>query len=340
LSAVDGLSTGDGWGWRARRCPPHAGRVLDDLPDHQDGVVTRTQALAAGISPAAIRAHLAAGRWQRVHEAVYVTFSGPLPRRSHLWAAVLRAGYGAMVSHQTAAELAGLCEPTNPLHVTVPSHRRVGRWPGVVVHYSCRAGAIRHPGRIPPQTRIEETVVDLTQSAASIDRAVGWLTKACGSRLTTPPRLLDALEQRKKLRWRAELTSALTEVADGCHSVLETRYLRHVERAHRLPRGRRQVGRQTLAGRRYDDVRYDGYGVVVELDGRVAHPDEARWRDMSRDNAAVVTGDRVLRYGWGDVTSRPCEVATQVATALHAAGWPGPPVPCTPACPLALPVIL
>jgi very-short-patch-repair endonuclease len=313
--------------------------VLDDILERQDGVLTRTQAIDAGVTHAAIRAHLATGRWQRVHEAVFATFSGPLPRRSVLWAAVLRAGVGAMLSHETAAELAGLCAPAPAIHITVPANRRVIKRPGVVVHHRARADAIRHPSRFPPQTRLDETVLDLTQTAATLDRAIGWLTRSCGGRHTTARRLLTALGERKKVRWRAELTEALSRIEDGCHSVLEDRYLRGVERAHRLPTGRRQAARRFAGRRRYEDVRYDEYGVVVELDGRAAHPDDERWRDMRRDNAAVTAGDRVLRYGWDDVTSCPCDVAAQVTTALRQGGWPGAPAPCGPSCPLAPPMI-
>jgi hypothetical protein len=44
---------------------------------------------------------------------------------------------------------------------------------------------------------------------------------------------------------------------------------------------------------------------------------------MRRDNAAVVDGRRVLRYGWADVAGQPCAVAAQVATVLRASGWSG-----------------
>jgi very-short-patch-repair endonuclease len=87
--------------------------------------------------------------------------------------------------------------------------------------------------------------------------------------------------------------------------------------------GSRQYAVTRAGGRTYDDVRYAEFGVVVELDGRAAHPDETRWRDMARDNASVVDGRRVLRYGWADVASQPCEVAAQVATVLGVAGWRG-----------------
>ena len=52
---------------------------------------------------------------------------------------------------------------------------------------------------------------------------------------------------------------------------------------------------------------------------------------MRRDNAAVIEGDRVLRYGLGDVESYPCHLAAQVASVLRLGGWrgnpPGAPAP-------------
>jgi hypothetical protein len=94
--------------------------------------------------------------------------------------------------------------------------------------------------------------------------------------------------------------------ADGVHSLLEFRYVTRVERPHGLPDGTRQY-RVTRSGRhQYQDVTYQAYGVAVELDGRVAHPEERRWRDIRRDNASAVDGQQTLRYGWADMTDRPC----------------------------------
>jgi hypothetical protein len=36
----------------------------------------------------------------------------------------------------------------------------------------------------------------------------------------------------------------------------------------------------------YRDIYYDEYRLAVELDGRLAHPDDERWRDSLRDNKA------------------------------------------------------
>ena len=53
-----------------------------------------------------------------------------------------------------------------------------------------------------------------------------------------------------------------------------------------------------------------------------------RFRDMERDNAALLGGDVTLRYGWQDVTDRPCAVAREVAALLIRRGWTGLPTRC------------
>lgn len=309
--------------------------MFEEVCATQAGVVSRAQVRAAGITDDVVGARIRSGRWTRVYPGVYATFSGPLPPAARQWAALLRAGEGAMLSHHTAAEVAGLVDrPVARIHVTVPAARRVARIPGVVVHRSRRAGGVRHPAKQPPQTRVEETVLDLAHVAATLDEAMEWIARACGRRLTTPERLVQALAGRTSMRWRRELTAAIQDVRAGCHSLLELRYLHRVERRHGLPAGARQQERRRPGGRWYDDVRYEAYGTVVELDGRAAHPDEARWRDMRRDNAGVAAGLCVLRYGTAAVSRRPCEVAGQVAMVLLRNGWLGTPRPCGPTCPV------
>jgi hypothetical protein len=143
--------------------------VLESLLRQQCYVLSRKQAIAVGITPSKIRANVRAGRRQRLLPHVYATFTGPAPRNALLWAVVLRAGEGAVLSHETAAELNGLLDqPMSPIHVTVPTDRKVRPIPGVIVHRSGRAALATHPGPDLPRTRVEETVVDLTQSANSL----------------------------------------------------------------------------------------------------------------------------------------------------------------------------
>jgi very-short-patch-repair endonuclease len=323
-----------------------AGRVLSDsdipgplrdVAEFQAGVVSRQQAFEAGLTRAAIAWQLQRARWQQLLRGVYAVFTGEPSREAVLWAAVLRVGRDAMLSHHTAAELAHLTDkPSELLHVSVPADRRVQAIPGLVIHRYEYADRARHPSLLPPRTRVEETVLDLAGLAKSFDDACGWVTLACGRRLTTEARLRAAMAVRGRMRWRSQLAELLGDPDGGLHSVLEYRYFRDVERAHRLPRSARQV-RVVSGGRvRYRDAVYERFLVVVELDGQAAHSGESRWLDIRRDNAAAAAGGVTLRYGWADVTGDPCRIAAEVARALAARGWPGAPQPCRTGCRLAV----
>ena len=204
--------------------------------------------------------------------------------------------------------------------------------PGLVVHYSSRVTEARHPVRLPPQTRVEETALDLAELARNAEDAVAWPIRACQRRLTTPDRIVAALAGRGRARWRRDISEGIAEVPAGVHSPLELRYLRHVERGHGLPRGDRQVAVIRGVSRQYIDVRYSDYGVVVELDGVLAHSADNRNRDARRDNANALDGYRTLRYGWAAVAYHACEVTLEVATLLRQGGWKGIPRPCGVVC--------
>jgi hypothetical protein len=293
----------------------------------QRGVIASWQAEPADLSPRRVESLVRAGHWQRLHYGVYATFTGEPPRTAELWAGVLRAGPHSILSHETAAELDGLTDKRGKLiHVTVPSAQRPKPITGLVIHGTERLLDVRGPG-LPPHTVIEETVLDLAQDATSFDDVLALLARACQRRLTFPWMLRERVEMRAKLRWRADILQALEDVADGVHSVLEYRYLRDFERAHRLPVADRQALAVQDGGAIYRDVFYRQYGVVVELDGRASHADR-RLQDNRRDNLATARGVATLRYGWADVTELPCQTAYEVAQTLAARGWPGPLRPC------------
>jgi putative AbiEi antitoxin of type IV toxin-antitoxin system len=308
--------------------------AVASVAQSQSGAVTRQQLLDAGLKSQTIFRRLERGRWQQLHRGVYAVFTGPVPRETTLWAVLLRAGPGAALSHLTAAELHGLIDyPGESIHVTVPSTRRVTMH-GVVVRVSGRIAEATHPGREPPRTTIEETVFDLIELARTFDDACGWITRAVGRRLTTAERLSETLKLRRKMRWRATLEDILAAAGDGIHSVLEYRYLRDVERAHGLPRSRHQV-RVVINGKAvYRDAYYEEYQLAVELDGRLAHPEEERHRDRHRDNQAGADDILTSRYDWQDVASHPCQTALLQARILRRRGWLGTPRPCSAGCPL------
>ncbi|MDA8323897.1 MAG: type IV toxin-antitoxin system AbiEi family antitoxin domain-containing protein [Actinomycetota bacterium] len=299
----------------------------------QDGVISRRKAIEAGLA-ASTPAWLARdGRWLRIHRGVYSIYTGDPPWDARLWAAICRAGPGAALSHQTAAELDGLADRPGPtIHVTIPVQRRIAPIRGVVIHRSNRIDEAVHPVRRPPRTRIEETVLDLVDQSPSFSAAFGWVCAAIQRRLTTPDRIVEFMERRKRLRWRRPLARALADIGGGVHSWLEYRYVHGVERAHGLPVATRQ--RKVLLGSRsgYLDNLYECYSLCVETDGRAAHPVDRRWADTQRDNALAVTGITTMRYGWDDIASRPCQVAGEIAAALAQRGWAGRIRRCGPDC--------
>ena len=154
-----------------------------DVLGLQGGAVARRQAAGAGIAPYTIRSRVRSGRWQRLQRGVYAAFSGEPTRETTLWAALLRAGPDAVLSHQTAAERHGLIdEPSSLIVITVPLSRTPTRAkiPGVVIHRSDAILRTTHPAMLPPCTRVEDTVLDLIQIAPTFDDAYAWICRAVG----------------------------------------------------------------------------------------------------------------------------------------------------------------
>jgi very-short-patch-repair endonuclease len=140
------------------------------------------------------------------------------------------------------------------------------------------------------------------------------------------------MQSRSRIRWRAQLELALSDIADGVMSPLEHRYVDDVERAHGLPAAKRQVLIIRDSRPQYLDNLYEELGIGVELDGQAYHPTEQRWQDIGRDNALAVDGIQVLRYGWADVIGRACAVAAQIAELAGKRGWTGALRRCGPTC--------
>jgi hypothetical protein len=306
----------------------------------QADAIARCQGALAGIGPDTMRNRLRGGRWQRLQRGVYAVYSGEPSRETALWAALLRAGPGAVLSHQTAAERHGLIdEPYPSIIITVPGSRSPARTkiPGVVIHRSDTILRTRHPAMLPPCTRVEDTVLDLMQIAPSFDDAYAWICRAIGRRRTTADRIAYAMAARKKMRWRRDIAIALGDAADGALSVLEYRYVHRVERPHGLPVARRQAQIRQGSGNRYLDNLYEEYTICVELDGTAAHPADEQWRDKRRDNANTVSGIVTLRFGLLDLGERRCETAAAVAALLRCRGWTGSPRACAPGCTGLLP---
>jgi hypothetical protein len=302
--------------------------VWDELLERQVGVVTRTQALAAGFTPVSLARAIRRGELVRVHPRVYVTHNGPLTWLERAWAAVLWAEPAGLygVSALRASEGPALHErDTSAIHLAVARGRHLTPPAGLVLHRTAHVPRRLHANLSPPRIRYEHSVLDVAESAPDDLDSVAVLADACGSRRTTATRLRAALEERPWARRRAWLQGVIDDIAGGTCSVLEHGYLTLVERPHGLPRGDRQVSDRICGRRMWRDVRYDRWGLLVELDGRIGHTNARdRDRDLARDlDAAVERDATTLRLGYGQVYGQGCRTAVQVGRLLNRLGWPG-----------------
>ena len=303
---------------------------LEWLLRQQDGVVARRQAISAGLTETDVNRLVRRRDWATVHPGVYVQHTGPPSWLQRAWAAVLMYE-PAGLSHRSALVASEGSwrkeQPGVPIHVAVARGRRLTPPPGVVVHRTAHFDERLEWNRHPPRIMLDHALLDVAAEAADELSAVAVLADACGSRRTTPGRLLATLDQRPRLPRRTWLRAVLHDLAEGTCSVLEHGYLTRVERAHGLPRGRRQV--QVRGALR--DVDYEALRLVVELDGRLFHATtKARDRDLDRDlEAAATGGNRVtVRLGYGQVFERGCRTALRVGSIMSRLGWTGTPTPC------------
>ncbi len=266
------------------------------------------------------------GWWRSLTPGIYHTAASDPTWNGLAWAGVLIGGDAARLGPRASGFLHNLVdEAPRPVDVLVPvgrSARVGGEW-----RFSRERPGARSARSVgaPPRLTVEDTVLDLSARASEAE-LVAFVTKAVQSRRTTPPRLLQTLNERSRYRHRQLLADILGDVAAGAESPLEMKFLHQVERPHKLPRGNRQRRRHGLPY--VSDVGYDEYRVLVELDGRTGHEGVERFRDMSRDNQFALIEWITLRYGWFDVVHRPCLVAFQIAAALEARGWGGMPTRC------------
>lgn len=291
----------------------------------QSGVVSRRQALGAGLRPHDLARLVRRRELARLHPGVFLEHTGEPSWLQQAWGGVLACWPAALAGQSAlrAVEGPGSTRTGWPIEVAVHEGRRIQGVPGVSVRRMSRLDerAQWHTG--PPRLRYEEAAVDAAAEARSDFAALGELSRAVQARRTTAARLRDTALRRDRLARRDWIESVLTDIADGACSVLEHGYLSLVERRHGLAPARRQVRDRPGAGVVYRDVEYAG-GLVVELDGRLFHDTTAqRDRDLDRDLVAAILGKDTVRLSYGQVFDRSCWTAGHVGVLLQQHGWDG-----------------
>jgi very-short-patch-repair endonuclease len=303
----------------AVRTPSSVERAARVVAGGQFGVISRTQALAAGLTSAAISRRVREGLWERQLPNVYRIVGAPESGRQAALAGALWAGAGALVSHATAGVLWGIEGiRARRVEVWVPSERRP-RSVSVVVHRGSRLDRADRTrlGPIPITTPIR-TLVDLAGRLED-DRLLAAMEDVFRRKLGTPQSLRARL---RALRGSGRAGGGrLERLLDGrgdgrpLESRLEARLWILLERSG-VPLPSRQHWIVVSGGRYRLDFAWPDLRVGLEGDSWKHHGGrEAFGKDRARYAELAASGWRVLSITWEAVTHEPDRVIRWIRTA-------------------------
>ena len=278
--------------------------AVADLASAQGGAVSLGQLRDAGISRRNA-SHLASGgRLHRIHRGVYTVGHRSISRQTHLRAAVLACGEGAVVSHLTAAAFHGLRDQWPVLiDVTVPVE--AGR---KIDGIRCRRCRYPEPEEVEAVngvavTTVARTLVDLAGilSSKTLRKAVGRAAIRKKLDLEAVDLAIHGAKRRRGLK-ALELALIPYRSADGkppdVRSDFETLVLPELVEAG-LPRPGCNVPLHVDGERFLVDFLWDLARVVVETDGRETHETPTAFQDdRRRDQVLAAAGYRILRVTW------------------------------------------
>jgi very-short-patch-repair endonuclease len=294
--------------------------VLRDLIAASNGIVRRADVLAL-VNHDVLDQAMRSGRLVRVFPETYVERRLLTDRAAMVAAALAYANGCAALSHVTALAVWRLPVPDGgPIHLMTGDTHRLRGARGLRIHR--REGLELAPPAVItrggwPVTRLEQTIVDSWPLLDGDARRAPAIC-AVAQRLTTPGRLMEALETAPRLAGRRLFTRMIRLLADGCRSELEIWGYDQVFQGDGFERLRRQV--PVRIGQRlvYLDVFDDETGVNFELDGAKYHADpKSRERDLRRDAALATLGITVVRFTHSRLVKAPEEVAREARAILR-----------------------
>ncbi len=237
-------------------------------------------------------------------------------------AAILHTNGRGALSHTSALRVWRLpVADSGPVHVTVAGDPGLRSMAGLRIHR--RDGFRPEPPDVVvrsglPVTRLEHAIVESWPLLDShVQRAPA--ISAVGQRLTTPGRLLAALDGWPRLAGRRVFRELMEKLRNGCRSELEIWGYDHVFRS--IPGLVWQVPVRLRRRTVYLDVFDPVTRTNFELDGARHHTDPAdRERDLRRDAAPAARGITVVRLTHDRLRRSATEVRAEVAAIL--AAWP------------------
>jgi hypothetical protein len=294
-------------------------KVVDHVLRDQCDLITRSQALAEGLSESALRARLQpGGRWTIVLPGVYFAHNGSLTVGQREMAAVLYGGRDSVITGQSALARRGVrISPTQTIDVLVPHDRRRQSAGFVVIHRTKRLPeqAWQSNGlRWAPAAR---AVADAVRGETDLRQVRAVVAAAVQQRKCT-------IEQVKAemlagpARGSAALRAALLEVAAGADSGVEVEFHQLVQ-ASGLPQplynADLYAGQEFLAR---PDAWWPRAGVAAEVDSREWHLSPIDWeRTLARHAKMSAHGIVVLHLTPQRIRSTPAVVVSELTAAVQ-----------------------
>ena len=287
------------------------------------GVLSKATLNALGVTDRQIERRVGIGRWRKLHSGAFAIAAAPDSFDLRAAAALASVG-GSALSHLSAAQVHGFdCrrDPTVHLIADLPSMHVLT---GVRIH---RCGSIpqrhlvRRGGHL--VTTVERTLVDLG-AVLGPQRLQRCLEDQVLSRSTTLERVTSVfMELARRGRPGIARVRAVLEAVEGLppsESELEAMFWQLLTSASLpLPLRQQMVGSTDASVGRVD-FHYPDHALIVELDGRRFHGRTADFeRDRKRDQLAVMSGQRVLRFTFHQVRSEPAFVVNVVRSLLSSA---------------------
>ena len=294
--------------------------AVHERASRQGGVVTRDQAIRAGLSPRAIDARVARGRWEVIARGVYRVFH--MRAKLDVLRSAVAALPTAVVSHFSAGVFHELPMFRSEV-VSVTVHASTThRFPGVRTFRS-RDLEAQHVDDVNdlPVTSLERTIVDLASqlSVSHLGSIVDDLVASNRTQWTAVAEMTEVLARRGKpgigtmrelLVDRLGSDRSMSRLEAAGESLLRSAGLTGFLLEYPVPWN---------PGRRFD-LAFTDARLAIEWDSRRWHTQaEAFERDRRRDRDAVANGWRVMRFTWDDVHGNPSSVADAITAALTSA---------------------
>jgi hypothetical protein len=301
--------------------------------DWQQGVITRAQASAGGITASALRHRLRReGPWQRLLPGVYLTTTGQASLEQIQIASMLYAGPNSIITGPAAlANYRIQTSPVGVIDVLIPVSSKRSSSSFVRVHRTRRmptSATCDGPVRFAPP---ERAVADATRAMADRVAARAVVASAVQRGRCTVAQLAAELKDGP-IRGSAHLRAVLAEVIAGIRSVPEGDLRKLIIRA-RLPEplynARLYIGDMFLA---QPDAWWPQYGVAVEVDSREWHLSPADWEQtMARHQRMSAVGVVVVHVSPRQLRDESARLEADLDATLRA----GRPLPAITTVPVA-----